>query len=72
MKVMNQDDESEILHGYYGFSNIIPLGGCGGPEKGPSFVVFSLFLLSFFMNLSCQLNIFQLDGNALSMYSAQV
>ena len=33
MKVMNQDDESEILQGYYGFSNIIPLGGCGGPEK---------------------------------------
>ena len=33
MKVMNQDDESEILQRYYGFSNIIPLGGCGGPEK---------------------------------------
>ena len=33
MKGTNQDDESEILQGYYGFSNIIPLGGCGGPEK---------------------------------------
>ena len=33
MKAMNQDDESEILQRYYGFSNIIPLGGCGGPEK---------------------------------------
>ena len=33
MKVTNQDDESEILQRYYGFSNIIPLGGCGGPEK---------------------------------------
>ena len=33
MKATNQDDESEILQGYYGFSNIIPLGGCGGPEK---------------------------------------
>ena len=33
MKVMNQDNESEILQGYYGFSSIIPLGGCGGPEK---------------------------------------
>ena len=33
MKVTNQDDESETLQGYYGFSNIIPLGGCGGPEK---------------------------------------
>ena len=33
MKAMNQDDKSEILQGYYGFSNIIPLGGCGGPEK---------------------------------------
>ena len=33
MKVTNQDDESEILQRYYNFSNIIPLGGCGGPEK---------------------------------------
>ena len=33
MKATNQDDESEILQGYYGFSSIIPLGGCGGPEK---------------------------------------
>ena len=33
MKVTNQDDESEILQGYHGFSNIIPLGGCGDPEK---------------------------------------
>ena len=33
MKVMNQDDESEILQGYYGFFGIIPLVGCGGPEK---------------------------------------
>ena len=33
MKVTNQDDESEILQGYYGFSSIIPLGGFGGPEK---------------------------------------
>ena len=33
MKVMNQDDESDILQRYYGFSNIIPLGGCAGPEK---------------------------------------
>ena len=33
MKATNQDDESEILQRYYGFSNIIPLGGCGGPEK---------------------------------------
>ena len=33
MKVTNQDDESETLQGYHGFSNIIPLGGCGGPEK---------------------------------------
>ena len=33
MKAMNQDDESEILQRYYDFSSIIPLGGCGGPEK---------------------------------------
>ena len=33
MKAMNQDDESEILQGYYGFCNIIPLEGGGGPEK---------------------------------------
>ena len=33
MKVTNQDDESETLQGYYSFSNIIPLGGCGSPEK---------------------------------------
>ena len=33
MKVTNQDDESEILQGYHGFSSIIPLGGCGGPKK---------------------------------------
>ena len=33
MKGTNQDDESEILQKYYGFSSIIPLGGCGGPEK---------------------------------------
>ena len=33
MKTMNQDDESEILQEYYGFSNMIPLGGCSGPEK---------------------------------------
>ena len=33
MKAMNQGDESETLQGYYRFSNIIPLGGCGGPEK---------------------------------------
>ena len=33
MKVTNRDDESEILQRYYNFSNIIPLGGCGGPEK---------------------------------------
>ena len=33
MKVKNQDDESETLQGYHGFSNIISLGGCGGPEK---------------------------------------
>ena len=33
MKAMNQDDKSETLQGYYSFSNIIPLGGCGGPEK---------------------------------------
>ena len=33
MKATNQDDESDILQKYYGFSNIIPLGGCGGPEK---------------------------------------
>ena len=33
MKAMNQDDESEILQRYYGFSSIITLGGCGGPEK---------------------------------------
>ena len=33
MKAMNQDDKSEILQRYYGFSSIIPLGGCGGPEK---------------------------------------
>ena len=33
MKATNQDDKSETLQGYYGFSNIIPLGGCGGPEK---------------------------------------
>ena len=33
MKAMNQDDKSEILQGFYGFSSIIPLGGCGGPEK---------------------------------------
>ena len=33
MKAMNQDDESETLQEYYGFSNIIPLGECGDPEK---------------------------------------
>ena len=33
MKATNQDDKSEILQGHYGFSSIIPLGGCGGPEK---------------------------------------
>ena len=33
MEATNQDDESEILQRYYGFSSIIPLGGCGGPEK---------------------------------------
>ena len=33
MKAMNHDDESVTLQGYYGFSNIISLGGCGGPEK---------------------------------------
>ena len=33
MKATNQDDESEILQRYYVFSSIIPLGGCGGPEK---------------------------------------
>ena len=33
MKVTNQDDESETLQGYYDFSNIIPLGEHGGPEK---------------------------------------
>ena len=33
MKATNQDDESETLQRYYGFSNIMPLGGCGGPEK---------------------------------------
>ena len=33
MKVTNQDDKSEILQRHYGFSNIIPLGECGGPEK---------------------------------------
>ena len=33
MKVMNQDDESEILQRYYSFSNTVPLGRCGGPEK---------------------------------------
>ena len=33
MKAMNQDDKSETLQVYYGFSNIISLGGCGGPEK---------------------------------------
>ena len=33
MKAMNQDDDSEILQRYYGFSSIIPLEGCGGPEK---------------------------------------
>ena len=33
MKATIEDDESDILQGYYGFSNIIPLGGCGGPEK---------------------------------------
>ena len=33
MKATNQDEESEILQGCYGFSSIIPLGGCGGPEK---------------------------------------
>ena len=33
MKATNQDDKSEILQRYRGFSNIIPLGGCDGPEK---------------------------------------
>ena len=33
MKATNQDDKSEILQRYYGFSNTIPLGGSGGPEK---------------------------------------
>ena len=33
MKATNQDDESEILQRYYGFSNTVPLGGCGGPGK---------------------------------------
>ena len=33
MKATNRDDESQILQRYYNFSYIIPLGGCGGPEK---------------------------------------
>ena len=33
MKVMYQDDESEILQRYYGFSSVISLGGCGSPKK---------------------------------------
>ena len=33
MKATNQDDESGILQRYYGFSSIIPLEGCDGPEK---------------------------------------
>ena len=47
MKMTNQDDESEILQGYYGFSSIIRLGGCGGPEKDRvlwSSLYFTIFL----------------------------
>ena len=72
MKEMNQDDESEILQGYYGFSGIIPLRGCGGPEKDRVFLVFTLLSRSFSMDSSCQLNVFWLYGNAFSMYGAQV
>ena len=50
MKVMNQDDESEILQGYYGFSSIIPLGGCGGPEKDQ--VLWSLLYFTIFLHES--------------------
>ena len=43
MKATNRDDESEILQRYYNFSNIIPLGGSGGPEKDRVFVIFTSF-----------------------------
>ena len=47
MKATNQDDKSEILQEYYGFSSIIPLGECGGPEKDQvlwSSLYFTIFL----------------------------
>ena len=53
MKVTNQDDESEILQRYYNFSNIIPLGGCGGPEKDRVLWSLPRSLLSLPANLFC-------------------
>ena len=53
MKAMNLDDESEILQRYYNFSNIIPLGGCGGPEKDRVLWSLPRSLLSLPVNSSC-------------------
>ena len=50
MKVTNQDDELEILQRYYGFSSIIPLGGCDGSEKDRvlwALLYFMIFLHGF-------------------------
>ena len=69
MKVTNWDDESEILQRYYNFSNIIPLGGCGGPEKDRVLWSSPHSLLSLPTNSSCQLYVFGLDGDPLHMYS---
>ena len=72
MKAMNRDDESEILQRYYNFSNIFPLGGCGGPEKDRVLWSSPRSLLSFPMNSSCQLYILGLDNDLLRMYSTQI
>ena len=69
MKVMNRGDESEILQRYYNFPNIIPLGGCGGPEKDQVLWSSPHSLLSLPVNSSCQLYFFGLDGDLLRMYS---
>ena len=72
MKATNWDDESEILQRCYNFSNIIPLGGCGGPEKDRVLWSLPCSLLSLPVNLSCQLYVFGLDSDLLRMYSAQI
>ena len=72
MTTMNRDDESEILQRYYNFSNIIPLGGCGGPEKDRVLWSSPRSLLLLPANLSCQLYVFGLDSDPLHMYSTQI